>query len=274
MAYAHAKTKIFVTDAPIVQIAGRVYKKELLTDAYNDPKELSYDPNTRNLYFMYMDDEIQNSGRAYVNVEDGESRKIDGIKFNKATTVDKDSGEVFFGSENGLYVYDPEVNEARHIGLYNINISKLVARNNELYLLDANNHMLYKVLEKGVVAVKLGDWKTVMEFDVDYEGNIYFVSMCGLFCAYKGHETIKNKDLSVVYNFMVTKDYTLGMTENGIYKLDCKNGTAEKLGSINFVPRSFALGENGDMFYSINNDIFKLKPIIHYYIYNLHKFKN
>lgn len=264
-----AKMQIFVSDSPLIQIAGRVYKKELLTNQYSDPKELSYDPKTRNLYFMYMDDDIQNSGRAYINVETKESMKIKGIKFNKATAVDKETGDIYFGSENGLFKYDPVTNEADHIGLYNVNILKLVARDGDIYLIDANNHMLYKVLMNGTVAVKMGNWKTVMEFDVDYENNIHFVTMCGVYCAIGGHETVKNTDLNTVYHFMVERDIVLGMTENGLYKLDCRNGTAEKIGNINFFPRSYILGEDGDVFYSIENDIYRLKTLNEYYVYNI-----
>lgn len=271
IASVQAKTKIFITDSPVTEFAGRVYKKEFLTYDYSDPKELSYDPRTRNLYFMYMDDEIQNSGRAFINVETKESMKIKGIKYNKATTVDRETGDIYFGSENGLFKYNAEANEAVHLGLYNVNILQLVARDGNIYLIDANNHMLYKVFHNGTAAIKMGNWKTVMEFNVDYENNVHFVTMCGVFCAVNGHVTVKNKDLDVVYHFMVTRDVTLAVTGDAIYKVHCKNGTAEKIGKMDFLPRSIVLGDDGEIFYAIDNSIFKLKPINHYYVYNIHR---
>ncbi|GBP90212.1 hypothetical protein EVAR_49736_1 [Eumeta japonica] len=82
--------------------------------------------------------------------------KIDGIRYNKATAVDERTGDVYFGSENGLYKYDSGSNTAVDIGLYNINILKLVIRNGEMYLIDADDHMLYRVMDNATAVTKVG----------------------------------------------------------------------------------------------------------------------
>lgn len=163
----NGRVTIYLTDMPIEKIGSRLYKRELLTDQFQSPKELTYDSSSRNLFFMYMDDVIQNSGRAYINVVTKRAMKIDGIERNKAVAVDPDTSDIYFGSDDGLYKYDPVANKAHNIGLYNVNIMKIVVRNNEIYVLDANNHGIYKVFNAGKTTVRVGDMKTVMEFDVD-----------------------------------------------------------------------------------------------------------
>lgn len=267
----NAKFTIYLTDTPIERIGSRLYRKELLTDQYEAPKELAYDSSSRNLFFMYMDNYIQNSGRAFVNIVTKQSRKVNGVARNKATAVDSDTGEVYFGSDDGLYKYDPLNNTAYNIGLYNMNIFKLVVRNNEMYLIDANDHRIYKIFNEGEIAVRVGDMKTVMEFEVDNEKNIHLVTMCGVFCVVGSHEIVKNKDLNVVYHFLVEGDKTFGVTENGIYEIDCVNGTATKVTDLSFFPSSFIFGDYGDIFYSIDNNIYRLRPVSSYHIYNVYK---
>ncbi|XP_050680728.1 ommochrome-binding protein-like [Leptidea sinapis] len=264
-----AKFRIFLTESPIQKIGGRLYKQELLTSNFKDPKELAYDSSTRNLYFMYMDDSIQNSGRAFINVVTKDAKTISGIQRNKATAVDAENGDVYFGSDNGLYKYDPVSNEAINVGLYNMNIFKIVIRNNEMYIIDANNHMIYKIFNLGTQAVRVGDMKTVMEFDVDFNKNIHFVTMCGVFCAISGGEVIKNKDLSVVYHFISDELKTFGVSDDGLYEIDCINGTAKKVAKLFFFPKSIIFGDYGDIFYSVEDNIYRLKPINTYHVYNI-----
>lgn len=266
-----AEIRIYLTDTPIQRIGGRIYKKELLTDKFSSPKELAYDSSSRNLFFMYMDDELQNSGRGYINVVTKQSGKIRGIEKNKATAVDQESGDVYFGSEDGLYKYDALNKEAANIGLYNMNIMKLVVKNNEMYLLDGNDHMIYKVFNEGSTAVKIGSVKTVMEFDVDYDRNVHFVTMCGLFCAVKGQEVVKNTDLSVVYNFIIDQGKTFGLNDEGLHEIDCRNGTARKVAELDFLPRSIIFGDYGDIFYSVDDSIYRLRPIQSYQVYKIHR---
>ncbi|CAK1549140.1 unnamed protein product [Leptosia nina] len=263
------KMRVYLTDTPIQKIGGRLYKQEMLTGNFKDPKELAYDSSTRNLYFMYMDDVLQNSGRAYVNIITKSSRKVNGISRNKATAVDGESGDVYFGSDNGLYKYDPVSNEATDIGLYNMNIFKIVIRNNDIYIIDANNHMIYKIFNLGTRAVRVGDMKTVMDFDVDYNGNIHFVTMCGVFCAIDGAQVVKNNDLSVVYHFLSDEHKTFGVTDDGLYELDCFNGTAKRVATLHFFPRSIIFGDYGDIFYALDDNIYRLKPISSYVVYNV-----
>lgn len=267
----NAEIRIYLTDTPIQRIGGRIYKKELLTDKFSSPKELAYDSSSRNLFFMYMDDELQNSGRGYINVVTKQSGKIRGIEKNKATAVDQESGDVYFGSEDGLYKYDALNKEAANIGLYNMNIMKLVVKNNEMYLLDGNDHMIYKVFNEGSTAVKIGSVKTVMEFDVDYDRNVHFVTMCGLFCAVKGQEVVKNTDLSVVYNFIIDQGKTFGLNDEGLHEIDCRNGTARKVAELDFLPRSIIFGDYGDIFYSVDDSIYRLRPIQSYQVYKIHR---
>lgn len=267
----NGRVTIYLTDMPIEKIGSRLYKRELLTDQFQSPKELTYDSSSRNLFFMYMDDVIQNSGRAYINVVTKRAMKIDGIERNKAVAVDPDTSDIYFGSDDGLYKYDPVANKAHNIGLYNVNIMKIVVRNNEIYVLDANNHGIYKVFNAGKTTVRVGDMKTVMEFDVDDHKNIHFVTMCGVYCAVEGHVVVKNLNLSVVYNFIVDDDYTYGVTENGIYDIDCANGTAKRVADLNFLPRGITFGDYGDIFYSIEDSIYRLKPVSSYVVYNVHK---
>ncbi|XP_045781092.1 ommochrome-binding protein-like [Maniola jurtina] len=266
-----ARIRVYVTDTPIEKIGSRLYKKELLTDKFNDPKELAYDSATRNLFFMHMDDLIQNSGRAYVNIITKDTMKINGIARNKATAVDAENGEVYFGSDNGLYKYDPLLGDAVNIGLYNMNILKIVIRNNEMYVIDANNHKIYKIFDQGSKAILVGNMKSVLEFDVDYYKNIHYVSMCGVYCALNGDEIVKNKDLTVVYHFISDEYTTFGVTENGLYEIDCFNGTAKHVANLSFFPRSIIFGDYGDIFYSVDNSIFRLKPISSYTVYNVRR---
>ncbi|XP_047513514.1 ommochrome-binding protein-like [Pieris napi] len=271
---AEAKLRVYLTDSPIQKIGGRLYKEELLTNRFKDPKELAYDSSTRNLYFMYMDDELQNSGRAYINIITKNANKIKGISRNKATAVDSDTGDVYFGSDNGLYKYDPVTNIASDIGLYNMNIFKIVIRNNEMFIIDANNHMIYKIYDLGLRGVKVGHMKTVMDFDVDYKRNIHFVTMCGVFCAINGGEVVKNTDLNVVYHFLSDEEKTFGVTDDGLYEIDCWNGTANKVATLQFYPRSIIFGDYGDIFYSVDDNIYRLRPINSYLVYNVKKNKN
>ncbi|XP_046974467.1 uncharacterized protein LOC124540794 [Vanessa cardui] len=270
----NAKINIYVTDTPIKRIGTRLYKQELLTNQFKDVKELAYDSASRNLYFMFMDDSIQNSGRAFINIITKKAVKINGIEKNKATAVDPDTGEVYFGSDDGLYKYDPIAEEAVNIGLYNMNIFKIVIRNNEMYLIDANNHMIYKIFDQGLKAVLVGNMKTVIEFDVDYKKNIHFVTMCGVFCAVDGVEVVKNKDLNVVYHFISDEYKTFGVTEGGLYEIDCRNGTAKHVAFLDFFPRSIIFGDYGDIFYSVDDNIYRLKPINSYTIYKIHRHKS
>lgn len=261
------KLELYITDSPIERIGGRFYKKELLTNEFVAPKELSYDSSSRNLFFMYMDDVIQNSGRAFINVVTKAAVKIKGIERNKATAVDPDTGEVYFGSDNGLYKYDPIDKKAVNVGLYNVNIMKIVIRNNEMYLIDANNHKLYKVYDEGARTVLIANYKTVMNFDVDSFGNVHFVTMCGLFCAVKRSEVVKNKDLPTAYHFIVGEDKTYAIYDDGLYNIDCLNGTAERVADLHFDPRSIIFGDYGDVFYTEDDNIFMLKPIRSYLLY-------
>lgn len=267
----NGKVRIFVTDTPIQRIGPRMYKKILLTDKFQSPKELTYDSSSRNLFFMYMDDELQNSGRAVINTVTKDARKIKGIARNKAIAVDAETSDVYFGSDDGLYKYDPLNNEANNIGLYNMNIMKLVVRNNDMYLLDANNHMIYKVFNEGRTAVKAGNLHTVMQFEVDNVRNVHVVTMCGVYCAFRGHEIVKNTDLKVVFHFIVDGPDTFGIAEDGIFHLNCENGTARKLADLDFYPNSIIFGDYGDIFYSIDDSIYKLSPIKSFLLYNLHK---
>ncbi|XP_039761759.1 ommochrome-binding protein-like [Pararge aegeria] len=266
-----AGVRIYVTDTPTEKIGSRLYKKELLTNKFVDPKELSYDSSSRNLYFMHMDDVIQNSGRAFVNIITKEATKINGIARNKATAVDQDTGDVYFGSDNGLYKYNPLLIEAFNIGLYNMNILKIVIRNNEMYVIDANSHKIYKIFHQGSKAIRVGNMKAVLEFDVDYHKNIHYVSMCGVYCAINGDEIVKNKDLSAVYHFISDEYVTFGVTEDGLYEIDCFNGTAKHVANLSFFPRSIIFGDYGDIFYSVENSIYRLKPISSYTVYNIRR---
>ncbi|CAK1594873.1 unnamed protein product [Parnassius mnemosyne] len=264
-----AKITILLTDGPIQKIGPRIYKKELLTNEFNDPIELAYDSATRNLFFMYMDDELQNSGRAFVNVITKRSKKIDGISRNKATAVDPETGDVYFGSDDGLYIYDALTNTAKNIGLYNVNVFKVVIRDNQMYLIDANNHMIYKVTNRGTRTVKLGNAKTVIDFEIDNNKNVHFVTMCGLYCAVGGEEIVKNNDLRLAYNFIVDGEKTYAIAEGVLYEIDCANGTASKVADLDFIPRSIIFGDYGDIFYSENDNIYRLRPITSYLVYNL-----
>ncbi|XP_028038440.1 uncharacterized protein LOC114249163 [Bombyx mandarina] len=270
VASAEAKIRIYLTDTPLQIIGTRLYKKELLTDLYQAPKELTYDSSSRNLYFMYMDDALQNSGRAYINIITKRAMKIDGIEKNKAIAVDSETGEVYFGTTDGLYKYDPITNEATNIGLYNVNIMKLVVRNNQMYLLDANNHMIYKVYDHGKATIRMRNGKTVVEFDVDERGNVHYVTLCGLYCAIENGEVIKNKDLDIVNNFIVHEEKTFAVTEEGLYDIDCENGTATRVARLDFAPRSMTFGDYGDIFYSLDDAIYRLRPIVSYQVYNLY----
>ncbi|KOB69904.1 Ommochrome-binding protein [Operophtera brumata] len=229
--------------------------------SFDNDNNLVYADAKRNLFFMYMDDELQNSGRAFINVVTKATGKVNGIARNKAIAIDAETSDVYFGSDDGLYKYDPLNREANNIGLYNMNIMKLVVRNNDMYLLDANNHMIYKVFNEGISAVKASNLKTVMQFEVDNNRNVYAVTMCGVYCALRGHEVIKNTDLKVVYHFMVDGADTFGINDDGIFQLDCENGTAKKLADLDFYPNSIAFGDYGDIFYSVDDSIFKLSPI-------------
>lgn len=220
---------------------------------------------------MYMDDLTQNSRRALINVVTKQAMKIEGIERNKATAVDPDTSDVYFGSDDGLYKYDPISNTATNIGLYNMNVFKIVIRNNAMYLIDANDHRIYKIFNEGKTAVRIGNMKTVMEFEVDNQNNVHLVTMCGVYCAYNSQELVKNSDLRVVYHFFVEEDNTFGLTDDGIYHIDCFNGTAKKVANIDFYPSSLIFGDYGDIFYSIENDIYRLRPINSYQILNIHK---
>lgn len=266
-----AKYQVYSTEGPMYKIGSRYYKQELLTNEYEEPKELAYDSSSRQLYFMYMDEKIQNSGRAYINVITKETRKIQGIEKNKATAVDSASGDVYFGSEDGLYKYEPLDNTAVNIGFYNMNILQLVVRNNAIYFIDANDHNLYKVFNDGTTAVKVGSMGNLIIFDIDNEGNVHFVSLCGLYCAVRGQVIVKNNDLSSVHHFIVQGSKTYGITESSVYELNCMNGTAVKIADLDFFPRGFTYGDYGDIYYSVNNDIFRLKPIHSYVVYLLYK---
>ncbi|XP_026744254.1 ommochrome-binding protein-like [Trichoplusia ni] len=269
--FVDAKLTIYLTDTPIQRIGTRIYRKELLTNAFQSPKELAYDSSSRNLFFMYMDDLTQNSRRAFINVVTKQAMKIEGIERNKATAVDPDTSDVYFGSDDGLYKYDPISNTATNIGLYNMNVFKIVIRNNAMYLIDANDHRIYKIFNEGKTAVRIGNMKTVMEFEVDNQNNVHLVTMCGVFCAYNSQEIVKNTDLRVVYHFFVEEDNTFGLTDDGIYQIDCFNGTARKVANIDFYPSSLIFGDYGDIFYSIENDIYRLRPINSYQILNIRK---
>ncbi|CAH0718377.1 unnamed protein product, partial [Brenthis ino] len=271
MINVEAKFTIYVTDTPIQKIGSRLYKQELLTNKFKDVKELAYDSEGKNLYFMYMDDILQNSGRATINTITKKTNKIEGIEKNKATAVDPDTGEVYFGSEDGLYKYNPISQRAEYIGLYNMNIFKIIIRNNAMYVIDANDHMIYKIYDRGTRAVKQEIATSVLEFDVDYKKNIHFVTMCGVYCAIKNEGVVKNKDLNVVYQFLLDEYKTFGVTENGLYEIDCYNGTAKHVASLDFVPRSIIFGDYGDIFYSTEDNIYKLKPINSYYLYKIRK---
>ena len=266
-----AKFTIYVTDTPVQKIGNRLYKQHLLTNEFKDVKELSYDSEGKNLYFMYMDDIIQNSGRASINIITKKSNKIRGIERNKATAVDADTGEVYFGSEDGLYKYNAALQQAEYTGLYNMNIFKIVIRNNAMYVIDANDHMIYKIYDRGTRAVKQDIATSVLDFDVDYKNNIHFVSMCGVYCAPKGGEVVKNKDLKVVYQFLLDEYKTFGVTEDGLYEIDCHNGTAKHVANLDFAPRSITFGDYGDIFYSVEDNIYRLKPINSYFLYRIHK---
>ncbi|CAH0598632.1 unnamed protein product [Chrysodeixis includens] len=269
-----AKLTIYLTDTPIQRIGTRIYRKELLTNAFQSPKELAYDSSSRNLFFMYMDDLTQNSRRAFINVVTKQAMKIEGIERNKATAVDPDTSDVYFGSDDGLYKYDPISNSATNIGLYNMNVFKIVIRNNAMYLIDANDHRIYKIFNEGKTAVRIGNMKTVMEFEVDNHNNVHLVTMCGVYCAYNSQEVVKNTDLRVVYHFFVEEDNTFGLTDDGIYQIDCFNGTAKKVANIDFYPSSLIFGDYGDIFYSIENDIYRLRPINSYQILNIRRNTN
>ncbi|GBP39020.1 Ommochrome-binding protein [Eumeta japonica] len=257
---------IFVADDYVVRIGSRLYRRELLTSLYSGAKELAYDPLSRRLYFMHMDPLIQNSGRAFVNIDTMTHGKIDGIRYNKATAVDERTGDVYFGSENGLYKYDSGSNTAVDIGLYNINILKLVIRNGEMYLIDADDHMLYRVMDNATAVTKVGEWKTVMQFDVDNGKNCHFVNMSGVFCARNRYE-VNKIDIDTVHHYIVEKDYALAINWDTIYKIDCDNGTAERIGQLYFAPSSIVLGNDGDIMYSIDDEIYLLRPMTHYYLY-------
>ncbi|XP_068624529.1 ommochrome-binding protein-like [Battus philenor] len=267
-----SKVVLLLTDGPIQRIGPRIYKKEILTNEYKDPNELAYDSSTRNLFFMYMDDILQNSGRAVVNVVTKETKKIEGISRNKATAVDPDTGDTYFGSDDGLYIYDPLTNTARNIGLYNVNIFKIVIRDNKIYLIDANNHMIYKV-HRGNSVIKFGNVKTVIDFEIDGDNNVHFLTMCGLYCAVNSDEIIKNVDVNFATNFIVDGKRTYAITDDGIREIDCRNGTATKVADLSFTPRSIVFGDYGDIYYSENDSIYKLKPITSYRLYNVPKKK-
>nr|XP_053620722.1 ommochrome-binding protein-like [Plodia interpunctella] len=266
-----ARQEIYFSDDPVERIGGRMYKKELLTDKFDSPKELAYDSTSRNLFFMYMDDVLQNSGRAYINVVTKETRKINGIAKNKATAVDSETSDVYFGTENGLYKYDPVTHNAKDIGLYNMNIMKIVIRNNGMYILDANNHRIYKIYDEGQRAVLVGDMKTVADFEVDNKNNVHFVTMCGVFCFTSDGYVVKNDVLSIAYNFVVGENKVYAVGEEGLYNIDCRNGTAEKIADLHFAPRSIIFGDYGDIFYSEDDNIYRLKPIRAYFIYRRRK---
>lgn len=268
-----AKLQVYSTDDSIQKIGSRYYKKELLTNEYEAPKELAYDSSSRRLYFMYLDETIQNTGRAYVNVITKVSRKIPGIQNNKATAVDTASGDVYFGSEDGLYKYEPLDNVAVNIGLYNMNILQLVIRDNAIYFIDANDHNLYKVFNNGATAVKVGSMGmgNLIIFNIDDDKNVHFFSLCGVFCAVRGQEIVKNNNLSSVDYFIVEGSKTYGITESSVYELNCINGTAVKIADLDFYPRGFVYGDYGDIYYSVNNDIYRLKPVHSYVIYILYK---
>lgn len=268
---SETKLQGYTADGPVLKIGSRYYKKELLTNEYEGPKELAYDSSSRQLYFMYMDENIQNSGRAYINVITKMSRKIPGIQKNKATAVDIDSGDVYFGSEDGLYKYDAIENVAVNIGLYNMNILQLVIRDNTLYFIDANDHNLYKIYNDGTRAVKVGNMGNLIIFNIDHDKNVHFMSLCGLYCAVGGQEIVKNHDLPLVYHFIVEGSKTYGITEKSVYELNCINGTAVKITDLDFFPRSFTYGDYGDIYYSVDNDIYRLKPIHSYVVYILYK---
>ncbi|XP_041985839.1 uncharacterized protein LOC121738073 [Aricia agestis] len=264
-----AVLRVIVADTPVRRIGSKLYKEELLTDEYKDAKELAYDSASRNLYFMYMDDSIQNSGRAYVNVITKKSSKIYGIEKNKATAVDHESGDVYFGSENGLYKYDPIENLASNIGLFNINIFKIIIRSNAMYYIDADNHTIYKVLNNGKGTVKVANVDSVMEFEVDFENRIHFVTMDGVFCLKNG-EIIKNNDINIVYHYISDELKTFGVSDDGLYEVYC-NGTAKRVADLDFFPKSIIFGDYGDIFYSSDNKIYRLKPIHKYTVYNIHR---
>ncbi|XP_059054482.1 ommochrome-binding protein-like isoform X2 [Achroia grisella] len=171
-----------------IYIDGVLYEKEILKADLIRPSLLTVDRNTNMLYFSFLsDDENEcNYKSAKIDLNTKQFTITDVIKEGYAHAIDQKTGQVYVGSDDGIYKYDPITKNTELIGAKGCNILSIYYKD-LLYFTKLDKLRFLHTITDGETSRydELQDLE-VENFLIDNEDVMFFVNENGLYSQKKG----------------------------------------------------------------------------------------
>lgn len=130
-----------------------------------------------NVFFTVSDPKLEGGSCIYV-LQGLSAYEI--IEGGRDTTSDFSSDtSIYFGTKNGIYIYDPDSLSAKKYGIFNDDIRQLQKANgtDAIYIL-TNENQLFKIESDGTKKSRVPTVACASEFVLDTSNNIYYIA-CG-----------------------------------------------------------------------------------------------
>ncbi|KAJ0170614.1 hypothetical protein K1T71_013985 [Dendrolimus kikuchii] len=242
-----------------VTIYGVCHKREILYENIRPPFSLAVDQKSNILYFSHeLTDFVYTTAR--FNLDTKEFKNIVAGGFDQV--VDRNSHDVYIGTNYGFYKYDPVDDKATFIGAKDVNTWNIYYNDSILYYVRFPKNTL-NTFQNGVSKkfLELQD-TNVDDFIIDNEF-IYFTNDTGLYSQKKGtNDTVLyNCPCRKVKKFTLDTKGTVHICmQDGVYVVKKDTLTVEKIVDIDFV-YGCAFDKNNNILYSDFTKLVRFLPV-------------
>ncbi|KOB54879.1 Diapause-associated protein [Operophtera brumata] len=164
-----------------VIVNGINHEKEVIKENVDKPYMMSIDYSTNVLYYTYTGHQRMTFVPAALNLKTKENYIITGMRGAFSTSVDPKSHRIYIAGMDGIYEFDNQEKIIRNLGLTNLNIWQVFAKDGVIYYTTypAEKAFVYKNLQLTKVA-GIGDTRALL-LGLDKKDNIFFSNSSGVF---------------------------------------------------------------------------------------------
>ncbi|KPJ01198.1 hypothetical protein RR46_03069 [Papilio xuthus] len=241
---------------------------------FDDKDEMNnIDDYQKKLVIFFVEADIKNGERIdkglFVLKNGNVSKLLDNGR-DAAASAD-DSQNVFFGTENGIYIYNNLRIKAEAYGNVTDNVISIVKENgtDAIYYLNKDNE-LFKVTDKGNKVIKINEVVDAQEMVLDMKNNLYYITKDKDIFVYNNSSIKKIEGFPEKAEYFklikpptMIKDSALVLCDNQFYWI-YSNGTCEKTRfqiETDARPTAYAMEAGIFQFYSYNKKIYRYNII-------------
>ncbi|CAH0401056.1 unnamed protein product [Chilo suppressalis] len=155
------------------------FLRETLVSLAHSPNQLAVDRTTNTLYLSF------DSGQgeyipAMINIDTRKVTVLKGVKDAFAIAYDSIAKEIYFGGSHGIYNYNPVKKLLRRLAIGNLDIWWLFVKEN-IYFIKFPTLKAFHYLNRTINYVNRLQSKTMHQFVLDNDDNIFFINTTGLY---------------------------------------------------------------------------------------------